>query len=182
MRGGSFVDKGAELYRQFLCGDEAAFEEIMALYRDGLILFIDRFVRDIHAAEDISVDCFVYVLLHPKHYNFQTSLKTYLYMLGRSRALNCLRHRRAHPLLPLDENAADERTPEAIFLRDAQKRAVHEAIVSLPQDMQTAVYLVYFEELSYADAAFVMRKKPKQVDNLLYRAKGMLREVLGGVV
>ena len=176
------MDKGAELYRQFLCGDEAAFEEIMALYRDGLILFIDRFVRDIHAAEDISVDCFVYVLLHPKHYNFQTSLKTYLYMLGRSRALNCLRHRRAHPLLPLDENAADERTPEAIFLRDAQKRAVHEAIVSLPQDMQTAVYLVYFEELSYADAAFVMRKKPKQVDNLLYCAKGMLREVLGGVV
>ena len=84
--------------------------------------------------------------------------------------------------MPLDENAADERTPEAIFLRDAQKRAVHEAIVSLPQDMQTAVYLIYFEELSYADAAFVMRKKPKQVDNLLYRAKGMLREVLGGVV
>ena len=176
------MDKGAELYRQFLCGDEAAFEEIMALYRDGLILFIDRFVRDIHDAEDIPVDCVLYVPLHPKHYNFQTSLQTYLYMLGRSRALNCLRHRRAHPLLPLDENAADERTPEAIFLRDAQKRAVHEAIVSLPQDMQTAVYLVYFEELSYADAAFVMRKKPKQVDNLLYRAKGMLREVLGGVV
>ena len=71
---------------------------------------------------------------------------------------------------------------DVIDLRDAQKRAVHEAIVSLPQDMQTAVYLIYFEELSYADAAFVMRKKPKQVDNLLYRAKGMLREVLGGVV
>ena len=176
------MDKGAELYRRFLDGDEAAFEEIMTLYRDGLILFIDRFVRDLHAAEDISVDCFVYVLLHPKHYNFRTSLKTYLYMLGRSRALNCLRHRRALPLLPLDEKAADERTPEAAFLRDAQKRAVHDAIGGLPQDMQTAVYLVYFEELSYAEAAVVMKKKPKQVDNLLYRAKGLLREALGGVV
>ena len=59
---------------------------------------------------------------------------------------------------------------------------MHDAIGGLPQDMQTAVYLVYFEELSYAEAAVVMKKKPKQVDNLLYRAKGLLREALGGVV
>lgn len=60
------MDKGAELYRRFLDGDEAAFEEIMTLYRDGLILFIDRFVRDLHAAEDISVDCFVYGTAAPE--------------------------------------------------------------------------------------------------------------------
>lgn len=181
-RGEIGVGRGEELYRRFSAGDEAAFEEILLLYREGLILFIDHFVRDIHTAEDISVDCFVYLLLHPQHYNFTTSLKTYLYMLGRSRALNCLRHRRVLSVLPPDENATDEQTPEALFLRDEQKRAVHAAIGALPSDMQTAVYLVYFEELSYAEAAYVMKKRVKQVDNLLYRAKKLLKTALGGAV
>ena len=45
--------------------------------------------------------------------------------------------------------------------------------------MATALYLVYFEELSYADTAKVMKKTTKQVDNLLYRGKAALRNLLG---
>ena len=41
--------------------------------------------------------------------------------------------------------------------------------------MRTAVHLVSFEGLSYEEAAVVMKKSKKQVDNLLYRAKGLLR-------
>ena len=39
--------------------------------------------------------------------------------------------------------------------------------------------LVYFEEMTYAEAARVMGKKSKQVDNLLYRAKRELQNILG---
>ena len=49
----------------------------------------------------------------------------------------------------------------------------------LPEEMATAVHLVYFEDMSYEDAAKVMKKTKKQVDNLLYRAKGALRATLG---
>ena len=45
--------------------------------------------------------------------------------------------------------------------------------------MQAAVHLVYFEELSYEDAAKVLGKSKKQIDNLLYRAKTALRNALG---
>jgi RNA polymerase sigma-70 factor (ECF subfamily) len=45
--------------------------------------------------------------------------------------------------------------------------------------MAAAVHLVYFEEMTYAQAAKVMKKSPKQVDNLLYRAKKELRIILG---
>ena len=45
--------------------------------------------------------------------------------------------------------------------------------------MQTAVHLVYFEDLTYEDAARVMKKNKKQVANLLYRAKEKLRAILG---
>ena len=44
--------------------------------------------------------------------------------------------------------------------------------------MRTVVYLIYFENMSYDEAARVMKKSKKQVDNLLYRAKNQLRTIL----
>ena len=41
------------------------------------------------------------------------------------------------------------------------------------------VHLIYFEDMTYSEAAKVMRKNRKQVDNLLQRAKKELRIILG---
>ena len=49
------MDNGASSYRRFLEGDESAFDEIMKELFDGLVFFIDRYVHDIHAAEDIAI-------------------------------------------------------------------------------------------------------------------------------
>ena len=46
------MDNGASSYRRFLEGDESAFDEIMKELFDGLVFFIDRYVHDIHAAEE----------------------------------------------------------------------------------------------------------------------------------
>ena len=48
----------------------------------------------------------------------------------------------------------------------------------LSHDYRTALYLVYFEELSYKEAGLVMKKSAKQIDNLVHRAKIALREQL----
>ena len=88
------MDNGASSYRRFLNGDESAFHEIMeALFR-GLVFFINGYVHDMHAAEDLAMDAFSDLIVHPHRYNFKVSLKTYVYMLGRSRALDYLRHRK----------------------------------------------------------------------------------------
>lgn len=166
-------------YRRYLNGEQDAFDEIVKTYRLGLIFFINRFVRDVHTAEDIAIDVFVELLTHPKRYNFKTSLKTYLFMLGRSRALDHLRRRNFLSLYELPEDLKDETSLEELLLKSDRKKALNEALRQLPRDMQQAVHLVYFEEFSYQEAAAVMKKTAKQVDNLLYRAKASLRETLG---
>ena len=55
---------------------------------------------------------------------------------------------------------------------------MNKAVKNLPQDMRAAVHLVYFEEMTYEEAARVMKKSRKHVDNLLYRAKKELRTIL----
>ena len=173
------MDDCAAKYRRYLEGDRDAAAGIMEELFFGLVFFVDRYVGDIHAAEDIALDAMSDLFVY-KRYNFKVSLKTYVYMLGRSRALDHLRRRRRIEFTELAEaaNAAEEAELEEKVIADERKRAVNAALEKLPEDMRLAVHLVYFEEMTYADAARVMKKSKKQIDNLIYRAKKELRSLL----
>ena len=171
------MDNGACSYRRYLEGDEAAFEEIVNDLFDNLVFFINRYVHDLQTAEDLAIDTFTDLIVHKHRYDFRVSLKTYIFMIGRSRALTWLKRRKI--AVPLDDvpPPSDDGFEERL-LQEEQKLLVHTALARLPDDMRVAVHLVYFEDLSYDDAARVMKKTKKQVDNLLYRAKKELRTIL----
>ena len=176
------MGNGESSYRRYLDGDEAAFDDILRLYRDSLTFFINRFVHDLDAAEDLAIDTFMYLIVHRYRYHFHTSLKTYLFMIGRSRALDYLKHRSKFTMVELSDAERElpqEISLEELILLDERRQMVNRAIAQLPLEMQTAVHLVYFEDLTYEDAAKIMKKSRKQVANLLYRAKDKLRTILG---
>lgn len=176
------MDNGAGSYRRFLAGDESAFDEIIEQFSDSLIFFIHRYVQDIAAAEDIAIDVFADLIAYPHRYNFSVQLKTYLFMLGRSRALNYIKRRNKLTVVELSDATVtelDEHSLEEIVLKRERERSVNAALKKLPEEMRLAVHLFYFEELSYEEVARVMKKNRKQVDNLLYRAKNTLRTILG---
>ncbi len=175
------MDHGACSYRRFLEGDESAFDEIMEAYFQGLVYFLCRYVGDMTVAEDLAIDTFCDLVVHRHRYNFKVSLKTYLYLVGRSRALSYLRTRKNKGFLPLSEAVPIPDTgegPEEMVMRREREEGVRKALSELPLPMREAVHLVYFEDLSYDQAARVMKKSRKQVDNLLYRAKKELCRLL----
>ena len=57
------MDNGASYYRRWLDGDESAFAGIIEEYRDPVTFFIQRYVHDICAAEDIAADVFMYLVV-----------------------------------------------------------------------------------------------------------------------
>ena len=176
------MDNGASSYRRYLNGDEEAFDEIVKEYFDNLVFFIDRYVHDYAAAEDLAIDAFTYLVVHKHRYHFRVSLKTYLFMIGRSRALDHIKHRdklRTVELSEAEQLPDDGPLPEETVLADERKRAVNAALAQLSEEMRLAVHLVYFEELTPDEAAKVLKKNRKQVYNLLYRAKNTLRTILG---
>ena len=178
---GRSMDHGAQCWRRYLDGDESGFDELLKTHRDSLTFFLYRLVHDESVAEDLCIDTFMELLLHKRRYNFKIPLKNYLFIIARSRAVDYLRHAKKFATVELSEaenETADNYTPEEILLKNEQSRALSLAMQSLPDEMQVALHLVYIEELSYKDAAHVMKKSPKQVDNLLTRAKSALRTTL----
>ena len=176
------MDNGASSYRRYLNGDEEAFREIVKEYFDSLIFFIDRYVNDYATAEDIALDVFTQLVVDRHRYNFSVSLKTYLFMIGRSRALDYIKRRNKRPMVALteiSEAASNEPSLEEMFLADQRKQAVSKALAQLNEEMRMVIHLVYFSQLTPDEAAKVLKKSRKQVYNLLYRGKNALRAILG---
>ena len=172
------MDNGASSYRRYLDGDEAAFEQIVKDYFDSLTYFINGYVHDPDAAEDIAIDAFSDLIVHKHRYNFKVSLKTYLFMIGRSRALNYIKRRGKFQMTELPEELPMDSTLEEELLLQERKESLHRALDQLKPDLREAVHLVYFEQLSCDEAGRVMKRTTKQVYNLLYRAKEAIRSIL----
>ncbi len=171
---------GTECYQRFLHGDESAFDALMDTYHDGLILFINKLVGNYSVAEELAADCFVEILIHKKRFLGNSDFRTYLYSIGRHKAIDYIRKdAKKKTVAPEDvPEAEDESCIEMDFIEEESKRALHRAIAQLGDDYKAAVYLIFFEELSYEDAARVLGKSKKQIDNLIYRAKGALKKIL----
>ncbi len=175
------MDHGASSYRRYLDGDEEAFDEILKEYWNPLVCFLRRMVGSEATAEDIAMDVFADLIADKRKYNFKVSLKTYLYMLGRSRALNLIKRNRIVPTVPLEEAyqlPSQDAGPEEKLLCKARSQAVTKALNELPQDIRDALALTYYENLSAEEVGAVMKKNRKQVYNLLYRGKQALRATL----
>ena len=171
------VDRGDGTYRRFIQGDRSAFDEIMDAYRDKLIFFITGYVGNAETAQDIAMDTFVEILLHPGRFRFKSSFRTYLYSIARRKAADYIRHSREIPMeaehfeLPVSDLNSD-------IIRREDAGMLYSAMEKIPKDYKTAVYLIYFEDCSNDEAAKIMGKSKKQLANLVYRAKQALRAEL----
>lgn len=175
------MDHGAECYRRYLNGDDSGIVEMIRDCKDGLILYLNGFVRNIHTAEDITEDVFVKLVTKKPRYSEKSSFKTWLYAIARNAALDHLRKSSKLSDKPIEdcaEIAAEERDFEREYLREERRLAVHSALKELKPDYRQVLYLVYFEDFSNSEAAAVMNKSRHQLENLLYRAKRSLKAQL----
>lgn len=172
------MDRLTKLYLNYINGDKSAFECLLNESKNGLIFYINRYVHDLHTAEDLSEDVFVSLLMHPRRFNGTASVKTYLYTIGRNKAIDYLRrHRR---VIVTEENIESD----SVLLVEAESEikernaVLHRCISQLNDNYAEVLHLIYFADMSYEQAAKVMKKNPKQIENLAYRARKSLKILL----
>ena len=85
------MDNGASSYRRFVEGDQNGIVEIIRDYKDGLILFLNGFTRNIGLAEELMEETFVRIVVKKPKFSPKYSFKTWLYTVGRNVAIDYLR-------------------------------------------------------------------------------------------
>ncbi len=172
------MDHGAGSYRRYLDGDDTGMTEIVRDYRDGLLLYLNSYVNDLQIAEDCVQDTFIRLAVKKPVFRGESSFKTWLYTVGRNIAVSWLRRHARRGDVPLDADLSAETDLERSYLKEEQKRTVHRAICRLKKEYQRVLHLTYFEGFSNAEAAKIMGRSKKQIENLLYNAKKTLRSEL----
>ena len=76
---------------RLIAGDEGAFCELYAAYKNRLIYFAMRFLKSREYAEDIFQDAFTVIWESRRFINPDASFSAYLYTIVRNRILNQLR-------------------------------------------------------------------------------------------
>ena len=166
------------LYRQYLTGDDAGLEELVKRYSDPLTLYIDGYVHDVHEAEDLMIEVFAYLLTKKPRIR-DGGCRAYLYKAARHMAL---RHKGRRKAIFSFDNLVAEPEGKLLVEEVAQTRERHQILHlcmdRLNPDYREALYLTYFEGMSYLQAAEVMGKNVKQITNMVYRGKESLRGLL----
>ena len=98
------MDNGASSYRRFReDGDEGGLVEIIRDYKDGLILYLNSFVGNIHTAEELAEDTFVLLGIKKPKDKGKGSFKTWLYTIGRNVAIDYLRRNSKRSNISIDD-------------------------------------------------------------------------------
>jgi RNA polymerase sigma-70 factor (ECF subfamily) len=168
------------LYTAYLGGDENALHILMERHGDALMLYINAYIQDIHEAEDLMIEAFSRMVVAKPHL-IENGFKPYLYKIARNLALRHADKRCRHNffnLESLDNELKSELLVETVLQTKEQDRILYQCMEQIKPNYREALYLIYFENMSYAQVAQVMGKTIKQIDHLLERGKKALRPIL----
>ncbi|MBQ8248321.1 MAG: RNA polymerase sigma factor [Clostridia bacterium] len=175
------MDIGASSYRRYLDGDDTGIAEIIKEYKDGLTLYINGYVNNIFTAEDLMEETFFKLAAKRPHFSGKCTFKTWLFAIARNVTIDYLRKNSKVTSDSIDEYAdylAEERQVEEEYLVKEQKITLHRIMNKLKNEYFQILYLIYFEDFSNAQAAVIMKKNKRQIENLVYRAKQALKSEL----
>lgn len=177
---GKKMNNGGNIYRRFFDGDRDAVIEIVSIYNDDLVLFVNGIVGDMDLAEEITEDVFLELLIKKPKYNGKSSFKTWLYAIARHKAYHNMQYMKRFVDKPFEElsDLCSNDNIEQNYTEKEQHQQLHKAMKLIKPQYAQVLYLTYFEGFSNTEAAKIMKKSNRQIENLIYRAKNALKKEL----
>jgi RNA polymerase sigma factor (sigma-70 family) len=157
-------------------GDEAAGRELFSRYFDSMYRFFRNKVDD--AAEDLTQQTFMGLVQGKDRFRGEASFRTYLFMIARKRLYSYLRKSRAdQDATPWGERSVADLglpSPSRVMASQEEQRLLLLALRQLPLEMQVALELFYWEELTVTEIAEVLETPVGTVKSRLQRARARL--------
>jgi len=170
------IETGRDLISLIEKGNTSSFTRFYTSYFQKLILASNKYINDIHTAEEIVQDIFLKIWEFPENMQEVKSVKSYLYRSVVNASINFVNRQKAleqHHLKLASEFSddyltdLDEENEMIIILRDE--------IEKLPAQCKKVFKLSRFENLKYKEIAKALDISEKTVENHIGNALKVLR-------
>lgn len=158
--------------------DAAALRTLYSQHNVRLFRFLIRLTGNEALAEETVNATFMKVWLKAETFSGQSSVSTWLFTIARNEALSQLRKRRE---MPLDEDAAaqikdESDTQETTVAKQDKGALMRTCIDKLSAAHREIIDLVYYQEMSVAEAAQVLDVPENTVKTRMFHARKQLSE------
>lgn len=134
-------------------------------------------VRNREEAQDIVMDVFM-ALMKQSGFNDEGHIKAWLIRTAENKAINVMRSARITKTQPLDELLANTVSSP---LNDSEHDML-DMVMRLPDKLKTTVYMYYYEDMSAAQIADILKISENTVYKRLERGRSALKTDLEGEV
>ena len=185
------LDPDAALMLRVKRGDRAAFTELVEKYKQPVMNFVFRTLRDEIEAEDLAQNVFLQVYKSRARYERTAKFSTWLFTIARNLCLNEIRRRSRHPAESLDATHPEQDdqprqqfedkknfSPPDRLLQSELAQKIEAALAELPENQRTAILLCRQDELSYEEIAKVLGCSLSATKSLIHRGRETLKQKL----
>src|SRR5580700_1256273 len=188
----------AAIVAELKAGSEEAYAWLIGEFHQPIYSLVYRMVTDPADAPDTTKEVFLKVFRGMKHFNGQSSLKTWIYRIALHEASNrrrwWFRHKaRETSIEPLEIDASssaalkdcladDAESPFDRFAHEEVRTRVEDELRKVAEPYRTTVILRDLEEMSYEEIAEVTQVSLGTVKSRLTRGREALRQRLAAYV
>jgi RNA polymerase sigma-70 factor (ECF subfamily) len=185
------LDPDAALMLRVKRGDREAFAALVGKYRQPVMNFVHRTLRDETEAEDVAQNVFLQVYKSAPRYVITARFSTWLFTIARNLCLNEIRRRSRHPAESLEATQPESEdqplrqfedkqtfSPPETLLHGELEEKIAQAVADLPENQRTALLLCRQDELSYEEIAEVLDCSLSATKSLIHRGRETLKQKL----
>lgn len=178
-------------------GDQHAYTELMARYRDAIYFMILKMINNTSDAEDLTIEAFGKAFKNIDQYSPSFAFSTWLFKIASNNCIDFLRKKKTRQISIVSNQSendgggtdgineetsmsiqSDLPDPEEALMKDQKNALLRELVDTLKPRYRKLVELRYFKEYSYEEIAVELDIPLGTVKAQLFRA----RELLYGIV
>lgn len=180
-----------ELVEKAVDGDQRAYAELMARYRDAIYFMLLKMINNKTDAEDLTIEAFGKAFKNLKQYSPNYAFSTWLFKIASNNCIDYLRKKRTNHIsidgsFPSDEKENDSKIhikdeapdPEENLIRSQKVILMRTVVKKLKPRYRTLIELRYFKEYSYEEISAELELPLGTVKAQLFRARELLFNTL----
>lgn len=168
----------AQLWEKFKAGSKEAFDKIYEKFFQLLCSYGDKICSDKLLVEDVVQDVFIHLWTKKEHLGSTNTIKFYLFLCLKRRLLRVISQEKKRPHTTSDMyrfNLTLKLLPDVSPEAEEMQMRLAKALKQLTDRQQEAIYLKFYNNLSFQEVASIMDIEVRSVYNLISRTIDILR-------
>jgi len=172
-------------------GNQKAYAELMARYRDAIYFMLLKMVNNKTDAEDLTIEAFGKAFKNLEQYSPNYAFSTWLFKIASNNCIDFLRKKKAN-MISIDGNYSEDNKesepqihlrdetpdPEENMIRNQKAILMRTVVKKLKPRYRTLIELRYFKEYSYEEISEELGLPLGTVKAQLFRARELLYHTL----